>query len=115
MPTYIYQSQCGKKTIEIFHSMSECDKPTSELITKTTYKGSRMHRVPQLVQLAGFMNGTSTDEKTLLKAKQTQRKIRSKIEFMNNIDTNDKVPPAEKKMYKQRFKDLPKKDHEKMK
>lgn len=115
MPTYVYQSVCGKKTIEVTHSMAECDNPSQELITQTTYKGVRMKRVPQLVQLAGFLNGTSVSEKTLLKDKQDQRKLRSKLEFINTIDSNDRVSPSDKKMFKKKYKNLPKKDHEKLK
>lgn len=116
MPTYCYQ--CPEEGCEnggeIFHNMSEIDNPSQELIAQTTCAehGCRMKRVPQESVLMGFMNGTSVDEKTLLNAKQQQRKLRSRLHFKNDV-MNTLKDPGDKKYFENKYKNL-KGDHEKM-
>lgn len=62
MPRYIYVHPDTDEEIEIFHSMSEVKKPSSELLKKITLSDGRvMKRKIVAPQLYGFDNmGRST-------------------------------------------------------
>ncbi len=118
MPTYVYQ--CREKkckfSIELIHTMSECDKPTDEIIKEITCPKHNIiaKRIIFEPQLAGSSGGTFKTEHQLVKEKQKQRKIRSRHEFHN--DKLDKLPPGfDKEHFKRKYKDVKRKDHEKMK
>lgn len=115
MPTYCYQCSKCTKAIEIFHSMSEVDKPTEETIEQTTCKKhGRMKRVPQLPQLMGSSEGTFKNEAQLRQEKKAQRKQRSRMHFKNEVLPHMKETPKILDHFKNKTKNLGKKDHEKM-
>jgi hypothetical protein len=118
MPTYVHScTKCSSNT-EIFYSMDFVGKeeglPKDILKQITCKKHGLMPRVPQEPHLAGSSNGTFKSEKELLNEKQSQRKLRSKIHFKNEVLPTIKGTPLEKRHFKNKLKNLPKKDHEKM-
>lgn len=119
MPTYVYQClQCPNgKVIEHEHSMyyigKEHELPMKQREAVTCKKHGLKTRIIQEPQLAGSSGGTFRKEKELLNDKQKSRKLRSKIHFKNEVlHTLDK---GDQRHFSKKLKDLPKKDHEKMK
>lgn len=118
--TYIHKcNQCKQsKPIEIDYPMEfvgrEYELPWDILYNITCPRHGLMPRVPQEVYLGG-VRGT---EKQLLKKKQDQRKLRSKMHFKNEILPTLK-DPIDRGYFKHKFEKGANKhikgDHEKMK
>lgn len=120
MPQYNYFCPVKgcRKNKEVIHLMSECDTPSEDLIKETTCTKHNVRMQRQIFEpMLGRQKGGSTvSEKELLKDKQKQRKLRSKIEFMNTLDKNSRVDKQTKTYFKKKYsKVIPKKDHEKLK
>lgn len=120
MPTYIHACNKCTSQVEVFYLMEfvgkEKELPTNILKQITCNKHGLMGRVPQLPYLAGSSNGTFKSEAQLLSEKQQQRKLRSRIHFKNEIlPKSKKLGPGEKRHFEKKLKDIPKKDHEKIK
>lgn len=122
MPFYIYQCPAKKcrHTIELMHSMSECDKPSDKTLLEITCPKHKttMKRVPQDTQLMGMKGGTSVPENVLLKDKQKQRKLRSRLQFKNEELAKVK-DPFSKRYFQKKYSTDPilkslKGDHEKI-
>ena len=120
MPIYIYQcNKCKKdKPIEVEHAMRFVGQETglhwTTLEKITCSKHGLKSRIPQEPHLAGSSGGTFKTEHELVLEKQKQRKLRSRIQFKNDELHKLKGTPGEKRHFEKKFKNLPKKDHEKM-
>lgn len=106
MPVYVYYCphRGCKRTIEVSHSMSECDRPSKQLTEQTTCEkhNIRMQRQIFEPQLMGASEGQFKSEKELLKEKQTQRKLRARLHFKN--EELDKVSDADsRKHFKKKY------------
>lgn len=117
MPIYQYACPCKKKPIEVEHSMSfignELKLPGDVLKKIKCEKHGIMQRIPFLPNLAGSSGGTFKSEKQLLKEKQQSRKLRSKIHFKNEV--LPKLSGTDRMHFEKKLKNIPKKDHEKIK
>ncbi len=120
MPTYVYQCQQCEDCIEVFHSMSEVDKPSIETIEEITCCCEVMKRIPCVPQLMGFEGGTSTSEDSKLQKKQKSLKARSRTHFMNE-GIKEVTDPGLRRHYEKSIKTNPVytqnkgRDHEKWK
>lgn len=131
MPTYIHQCQYCPAHCEAEYSIKfvgdeeklpskvwdavHCTKQTCCLRPgrQKDHLGELWPRVPQVPHLAGSSEGTMKSESQLLKEKQTQRKLRSRLHFKNDVLKTIK-DPGERRHFEKKTKNLPKKDHEKM-
>jgi len=118
--TYIHKcNQCKRsKPVEIDYPMKfvgrEHELPWIIICNITCPKHGLMPRIPQVPHLIG----TKGSEKQLLKKKQNQKKIRSKMHFKNEILPTLK-DPIDRGYFKNKFEKGTNKhikgDHEKMK
>lgn len=116
MPEYKYfcPAKGCKKTVKIWHLMSECDNPTLDIRLLTYCKKHKVQMERQIFEpiLQGSVGGTFPKESELRAKKQAQRKLRSRYHFKN--DVLPKLPKEEREYFAPKYKHLPKKDHEKM-
>ncbi len=117
MPSYTYycpHKGC-KKTIDLWHLMSEIDQPGQDLVAKTTCPKHNIRMQRQIFEpvLQGSVGGTFPKEGDLLAQKQKQRKIRSKAQFIN--DEMNKVADRDSRRYfKKKYRGVKAPDHEKL-
>ncbi len=126
MSTYFHKCLYCKAKREVDYPMAcvgdEQKIDTSVLIsiscTQITCKkkvppepGSIWPRIPYATHIANQSEGTTVSEKDLLKRKQKQRKLRSRLHFKNDILHT--LSKQDQRMFKGKYDHL-KGDHEKM-
>lgn len=116
MPVYEYaceHKRC-KQSKEILHSYAEIKEPSADTLQEMQCpKGHGcMTRVFSAPHLANMKGGVSVSESVLLQEKQKQRKIRSRLQFKNDVLPTLKA--GEKRHFEKKLKHL-KGDHEKIK
>lgn len=93
---------------------NERELPWDILEKITCSKHGLKSRIPQEPQLAGSSGGTFKTEHELVLDKQKQRKLRSRHQFINDELPKLKGTPGEKRHFKNKYKNLDRKDHEKL-
>jgi len=89
MPIYTYYDEKTDYEIDVFHTMSECEKPSKETLKKITYEGRLMKR--KLVA-ANFVGGRSKEDKiSMLKKRASKHRASpNEVERRKNLDGETK-------------------------
>lgn len=80
MPTYVYRDDQTGFEKDVFHSMSECDKPSEATLAEITHEGRIMHRVIQATAIAEFGSLSVLSKKDRLKSRQDPAKQQKMIQ-----------------------------------
>lgn len=114
MPIYDYECNTCGHVVEVLHRISELTEPNSETLKEITcpVEGHGvMQRLVSAPHLANMQGGVSVPEGKILADKQSQRKVRSRTHFKNEILPTLKA--GEKRHFEKKLKKY-KGDHEKM-